>query len=120
MDSNSLQELVESEGKEESISSRRQILLLLPTDHNKPLLQWNGPFKDEKCKGGSIYQIEINRKLKTFHTKLLKQFVERDGVQMTLTPGRRDFFLGGGGTREENRVGTKIEVQYVQKVTPWR
>ena len=39
---------------------------------------------------------------------LLKQYMERDNIKMTVTPGRRDF---PGGTREETQVEIGIEVQ---------
>ena len=85
-----------------------KVLVLLSTDHYKLLMQWKGLFEVKGRKGGNNYQIEVNRKMKTFHVNLLKQYVERDNVETTATPGRRDFL---GGTREEIRVGTDIEVQ---------
>ena len=88
-----------------------KVLVLLPTDHKKLLMQWKGPFEVKGCKGGNNYQIEINRKLKTFYISLLKKYVESYNVEMTATPGRRNF---PGGTRMETRVGTGIEVQGVQ------
>ena len=45
-----------------------KVLVLLPTDHNKLLTQWKGPFEVKGCNGGNSYQIEVNRKMKTFHT----------------------------------------------------
>ena len=84
-----------------------KVLVLLPSDHSKLLMQWKGPFEIKGCKGGNKYQIEINRKMKTFDINPLKQYVERNNVETTATPGRRDF---PGGTREETPVGTGIEV----------
>ena len=78
-------------------------------------MQWKCPFKVKECKGGDIYQIEINRKMKTFHINLLKQYVEMDSVEVTATLGQREF---PGGTREETRVGTGIEVQDVNGGKP--
>ena len=84
-------------------------MVLLPTDHNKLLMQWKGPFEVKGCKGGNnYYQIEVNRKMKMFHINLLKQYVERENVEMTATPGRLD---SPGRTLEETRVGIGIEVQ---------
>ena len=68
-----------------------KILVLLPTDHNKLLMQWKGPFEVKGCKGGNNYQIKVNRKMKTSHVNLLKQYVERDNVETTATPGWLDF-----------------------------
>ena len=92
-----------------------KVLVLLPTDHNKLLMQWKDPFEVKGCEGGNNYQIEINRKLKTFYISLLKQYVERDNVEMTATPERQGF---PGGTRKKNRVETGIEVQDVQGGRP--
>ena len=49
-----------------------KVLVLLPIDYNKLLMQWKGPCEVKLCKGGNNYQIEINRKAKTFHINLLK------------------------------------------------
>ena len=92
-----------------------KVLVLLPSDHNKLLMQWKGPFEIKGCKGGNNYQTEINRKMKTFHINLLKQYVKMNNVEMAATPGRRDF---PGNTREETQVGTGIEVQGVQGGKP--
>ena len=92
-----------------------KVLVLLPTDHNKLLMQWKGPFEVKGCKGGNNYKIEVNRKMKTFHINLLKQYIDRNRVEKTALPGRRDL---PGGTRVETRVGTGIEVQGVQGGNP--
>ena len=92
-----------------------KVLVLLRTDHNKLLMQWKGPFEVKRCKGGNNCQIEVNRKMKTFHINLLKQYVERDNVKMTATPGRWNL---PGGAREESRMETGIEVQDVQVGQP--
>ena len=97
--------------KKRVVQERDKVLALFPTDHNKLLMHWKGPFKVKGCKEGNNYQIEVNQKMKTFYINLLKRYVERDNVEMTATPGRRDF---PGGIREETRVGTGIEVQGVQ------
>ena len=73
-----------------------KVLMLLPTDHNKLLMPWKGPFEVKRGNGGNNYQIEVNKKIKMFH--MLKQYVERDNVEMTATPRRRGF---PRGTREE-------------------
>ena len=86
-----------------------KVLMLLPTDHNKLLMQWKGTFEVKVCKGGNNYQIDICRKTKTFHINLLKQYVETDNVEMTASPERRDF---PRETREETRgvLGSRSSV----------
>ena len=74
-----------------------KVLLLLPSDHNTLLMQWKGPFEVKGCRRGNNYQIEVSRKMKTFHVNLLKHYVERNNVEMTATPGRQDFPGNSGG-----------------------
>ena len=49
----------------------------VPTDKNKLLLQWKGPFLVETVVGQDDYGIKIGDKVKTFHANMLKQYVER-------------------------------------------
>ena len=55
-----------------------KVLVLLPTDNNKLLLQWKGPYTIVKKVGHNDYQIEVGGKLKTFYANLLKHYVERN------------------------------------------
>ena len=42
-----------------------KVLVLLPTDQNKLLMQWKGPFEVEikGTKWGNNYQVEVNKKV---------------------------------------------------------
>ena len=54
------------------------MLLLLPTDTNKLLMQWKGPYEMVgRCGKGNDYRIEVNKKVKTFHANILKKYIER-------------------------------------------
>ena len=53
------------------------VLLLLPTDRNKLLLQWKGPFRVLEKIGSVDYRIDLNGKSKTFHANLLKKYLTR-------------------------------------------
>ncbi len=53
------------------------VLLLLPTDKNKLLLQWKGPFRVLEKIGTVDYRIDLNGKSKTFHANLLKKYQTR-------------------------------------------
>ncbi|XP_033098347.1 uncharacterized protein K02A2.6-like [Anneissia japonica] len=53
------------------------VLLLLPTDHNKLLLQRKGPFKVTKVVNEFDYEIDLNGKCKIFHINLLKQYFSK-------------------------------------------
>ena len=55
-----------------------EVLLLLPTDHNKLLMQWKGPFKVVKKLSSMNYQIDMGSRIQTFHANLLKQYFRRE------------------------------------------
>ena len=48
-----------------------QVLILLPTDSNKLLMQWRGPYTVESC-------VEDGSKTKTYHVKMLKKYISRE------------------------------------------
>ena len=52
-------------------------LILLPTSHNKLLMQWKGPFEIVKKIGNMDYRLNIKGKLKTFHANMLKLYLDR-------------------------------------------
>ena len=43
-----------------------KVLVLLPTDQNKLLMQWKGPFEIKGTKWENNYQVEVNKKVKTY------------------------------------------------------
>ena len=51
------------------------VLLLLPTEGNKLLMQWKGPFKVVERIGRNDYRIEVKGKIRTFHVNMLKKYV---------------------------------------------
>ena len=53
-------------------------LVLLPTDTNKLLMGWKGPYEVIEKFSPIDYRIRIGRKEKTFHINMLKQYVERE------------------------------------------
>ena len=55
------------------------VLLLLPTQHNKLQLEWQGPFEVlGSGKGAHTYKVLVRAKTKTFHANLLKTYVRRE------------------------------------------
>lgn len=54
-----------------------EVLLMLPTAHNKLLLQWKGPYVVVERKGPMDYIIDINGTRKIFHANMLKQYFPR-------------------------------------------
>ena len=55
-----------------------QVLLLLPTKHNKLEMAWRGPFPVEERVGDHDYRIVVGNKSKLFHANLLKRYFVRE------------------------------------------
>jgi hypothetical protein len=55
-----------------------KVLLLLPTNANKLLMHWKGPYEVLEKVGELDYKITINSKVKMFHINMLKSYVERE------------------------------------------
>ncbi|XP_041466400.1 uncharacterized protein LOC121416935 [Lytechinus variegatus] len=55
-------------------------VLLLPSDNNKLLMHWKGPFKVVQKVGPLDYKIDLDGKTKTFHANLLKKYYRRDST----------------------------------------
>ena len=64
--------------KPRSLNPGDQVLLLLPTDNNKLLLAWKGPFKVLHKVAKYDYSIEIKGQPRTFHINMLKRYISRD------------------------------------------
>ncbi|KAM7284397.1 uncharacterized protein ISCGN_001491 [Ixodes scapularis] len=63
--------------KERFFQPGNKVLILLPTDKNKLLLQWKGPFEVKEKKGEADYIIETAGGRKIFHANMLKKYEER-------------------------------------------
>ena len=81
-----------------------RVLIQLPTDSNKLLMQWRGPYTVESRVGASDYRVKMGSKTKTYHINMLKKYISRepegnmvpvdvtDGTTVGVagdTPGRR-------------------------------
>ena len=55
-----------------------KVLVLLPTDTNKLLLQWKGPYDVTRVVGLNDYKALMKGKEKTLHANLLKKYVVRE------------------------------------------
>lgn len=65
----------------------QKVLLLLPTDDSKLLAKWHGPYEVTKRVGDVTYEIsmpERGKKKQIFHINLLKEFHDREQVEMQL------------------------------------
>ena len=55
-----------------------QVLILLPTNNNKLLMQWEGPFVVIQVLPQNNYTVRIRGREKTYHANLLKKYVARE------------------------------------------
>ena len=53
-----------------------KVLVLLPTDHNKLLMQWKGPFEVSAIVGLNDYKVHVKGKERVYHANLLKKYFE--------------------------------------------
>ena len=63
--------------RERKMVAGDKVLLLLPSDNKKLLMQWKGPFEVVEPIGQNDYKILIYGKVRTFHANMLKKYVER-------------------------------------------
>ena len=49
----------------------------MPTDSNKLLLQWKGPYEVVEVVNRMGYKIDVDGVVSTYHANMLKQYVER-------------------------------------------
>ena len=54
------------------------MLILLPTDSNKLLMQWRGPYTVESRVGANDYRVKMGSKTKTYHVNMLKKYISRE------------------------------------------
>ena len=55
-----------------------KVLVLLPTDHNKLLMQWKGPFEVSDVVGLNDYKVRVKGKERVYYANLLKKYFERE------------------------------------------
>ena len=54
-----------------------KVLLLLPSESNEVLLQWNGPYEFLEVVNMMNYKINVKSVVNTYSTNMLKLYVER-------------------------------------------
>jgi hypothetical protein len=54
------------------------VVITLPTNANKLLMYWNGPYEVLEKVGEMYYKIKIKGKVKMFHIHMLRSYVERE------------------------------------------
>ena len=68
--------------KSRSFKVGGKVVLLLPTDKNKLLLQWKGRFVVDSVVGINDYGVRVGDKVKTFHANMLKEYVDRQIIEV--------------------------------------
>ena len=63
-----------------------KVLLLLPTNANKLLMQWKGPYDVVEKIDTNDYKIQLPSGLKTFHANLLKKYHVMETDKQVLQP----------------------------------
>ena len=79
----------DTKAKVRSLKKGDEVLLLLPSDNNKLLMQWKGPFTVMEKVNPFDYKVNIKGKIKTYHGNMLQQYHRRpknvDDVQESET-----------------------------------
>jgi hypothetical protein len=58
-------------------------LLLLPTDANKLLMQWKGPYDVIERVNGNNYRIQLPERVRMFHVNMLKKYNDRKQIPVS-------------------------------------
>ena len=67
----------DKKAKDRKFEVGQKVLVLLPGDHNKLLLQWKGPYEVIEVVCQCDYAVQVRGKAKIYHPNLLKQYTER-------------------------------------------
>ena len=57
-----------------------RVLVMLPTDHNKLFLRWNGPYPIVEKIGVADYRIKKGEHHRLFHINMLRKYIDREPV----------------------------------------
>ena len=87
-----------------------KVLAPLPTDHNKLLKQWKGPFEVSSVVGLNDYKVKVKGKEKVYHAQLLKKYFEREE---TTVEGA--VAVGAGATSIDDAVDCEAKVDEAEE-----
>ena len=93
--------------KPRSLKEGDKVLVLLPTDNNKLLLHWKGPYPVVQRLNDCDYKVRIKDKVKTFHINLLKRYVTRQP-----TDAEAAGCVFDSPILDENGFGCEVEVSH--------
>ena len=94
-----------------------KVLILLPTDHNKLLMQWKGPFEISAVVGLSDYKVCVKGKERVYHANLLKKYFEREDsvpVGAVAVEVNADLSKSGHVKSEEEEVDPVDGVDFLE------
>ena len=57
-----------------------QVLILLPTDHDKLIMKWKGPFEVIEKVGNTDYRVQIGNTVKLFRVNRSSLYVDRNDI----------------------------------------
>ena len=72
--------------KDRVFTAGDDVLILLPTDNNKLVMQWKGPFAIIERVGKNDYRIQVKDKIRIFHVNMLKLYVPREACSCVQEP----------------------------------
>ena len=93
--------------KDRSFQPGDQVLVLLPTNNNKLLMQWKGPYNVEKIVNKNDYLIRMGINSKVYHANLLRKYLkndERDDVKDVKKSKLLKAAAGGTGEQSEEEM----------------
>lgn len=116
--------LYNAKARERKLAPGDEVLILLPTDNNKLLMHWKGPFLVTSKRGAVDYEVDVGATKKMFHVNLLKKYERREGPNEVISnanaerpqPEQSDADVqklcatisGTGTTEDEDRLFIKL------------
>ena len=67
----------DKKSKRREFKAGDKVTVLLPTDTNRLLLQWKGPYEVKEVVNELDYKVKVNGKAKVYHANLLRHYEER-------------------------------------------
>ena len=122
------QELLKSQVKQQKYYNRKtqarsfqagdKVLVLLPTDSNKLLLQWKGPFTVIERVRGDDYKVQLSGKVKTYHANMLKKYWEREENEQSVATCIQE--LNAVIIEADDEVDAEIDLYKVEQKETYR
>ena len=81
----------DKKSKLRSLNVKDKVLILLPTEHNKLVMQWKGPFEISEKIGITDYRIRVGSNQKIYHINMMKQYLERSDIHLGITTAIVEF-----------------------------